>query len=404
MTSDGTGHLADNIAYFARALRAAGLPLGPGSVVDALDAVEAARVGTREDFYWTLHAVFVTRREHSAIFDQAFRIFWRRRALMEKLIAQMSPIAPGDPTQPDKPKAGALRVAQALAPRPKPTDEPPPPEREISARLTMSDREILKSKDFAQMSAAEIAQAKRLVAELRLPDDALPTRRLTPSAGGRRIDPRRSFRRSLRAGGAAIELAMRDRIEAPPPLVALVDISGSMADYSRLFLHFLHALSEKRRRVHAFVFATRLTNISRELQRRDPDEALALASKRAEDWEGGTRISAALHDFNRHWSRRVLSGGPVVLLFTDGLEREVTPELAFEMDRLKRSCRRLVWLNPLLRFDAFEARAAGIRAMLPHVHEFRPVHSLASMEELCRALAGDGSAAADPRRWLARVA
>jgi hypothetical protein len=403
MTPEPSGHLADNIAYFARALRAAGLPLGPGSVVDALQAVEAARIGTRGDFYWTLHAVFVTRREHSAIFDQAFRIFWRRRALMEKLIAQMSPIAPGDPTQPDKPKPGAMRVAQAMVAPPKPRDDPPPLEREITARLTVSDREILKAKDFAQMSAAEIAQAKRLVAELRLPDDALPTRRFAPSPHGGRIDPRRSFRRSLRAGGGAIDLALRERTRRPPPLVALVDISGSMAEYSRLFLHFLHALAEKRRRVHAFVFATRLTNITRELQRRDPDEALALAGKRAEDWEGGTRISAALHDFNQLWSRRVLSGGPVVLLFTDGLERGVTPELAFEMDRLKRSCRRLVWLNPLLRFDAFEARASGIRAMLPHVHDFRPIHSLGSMDQLCRALSASGAGEASPQRWLRKA-
>lgn len=401
MTPEATGRLPDNIAYFARALRAAGLPVGPGSVMDAIAAVEAARVGTREDFYWTLHAVFVTRREHSAIFDQAFRIFWRRRALIEKLIAQMSPIAPGDPTQPDKPKPGSLRVAQAMAPAVKPRDEPPPPEREISARLTVSDREVLRSKDFAQMSADEIARAKRLVASLALPDDAVPTRRLAPHPQGSRVDPRRTFRRSLRGG---IALSFRERVAAPPPLVALVDISGSMAEYSRLFLHFLHAVAEKRRRVHTFVFATRLTNVTRELRRRDPDEALALAARRVQDWEGGTRISGALHDFNRHWSRRVLSGGPVVLLFTDGLERQVTPELAFEMDRLKRSCRRLVWLNPLLRFDAFEARAAGIRAMLPHVHEFRPIHSLASMEELCRALAADRTAGADPRAWLRRVA
>ncbi len=398
------GRLADNIAYFARALRAAGLPVGPGAMLDALAAVEAARVGTREDFYWTLHAVFVTRREHSALFDQAFRIFWRRRAMIEKLIAQMSPIAPAAPDEPQKSKAGSRRVAEAMAAAPKPRDEPPPPERELSARLTVSDREVLKAKDFAQMSAAEIAQAKRLVATLRLPDDAVPTRRFAPHPAGGRIDPRRTFRRSLRAGGAGIALSFRERREAPPPLVALADISGSMAEYSRLFLHFLHAVAERRRRVHAFVFATRLTNVTRELRRRDPDEAMALAARRVQDWEGGTRIAAALHDFNRHWSRRVLSGGPVVLLFTDGLERQVTPELAFEMDRLKRSCRRLVWLNPLLRFDAFEARAGGIRAMLPHVHEFRPIHSLASMEELCRALGSGGSAGADPRAWLRRVA
>jgi len=393
-----TGRLAENVAYFARALRAAGLPVGPGAVLDAVTAVEAARIGTREDFYWTLHAVFVKRREHSLLFDQAFRIFWRRRELIEKLIASMSPIAPGGPQDAKKAEAGALRVAEALAPRAK-TPEPGAVT-EFSARLTMSEQEVLRAKDFAQMSAAEIASAKRLITALRLPDDEVATRRFRPVPAGRRIDPRRTFRRSLRAGGAAIELAFRTKTLRHPPLVALVDISGSMAEYSRVFLHFLHALAEKRRRVHTFVFATRLTNISRELARRDPDEALARASARVQDWEGGTRIAAALHAFNRDWSRRVLGQGAVVLLFTDGLERQVTDELAFELDRLKRSCRRLVWLNPLLRFEAFEARASGIRAMLPHVHEFRPIHSLGSMAELCRALGPERAQERDPKRWL----
>ena len=396
-----SGKLSENVAYFARALRAAGLPVGPGAVIDALAAVEAARIGTREDFYWTLHAVFVTRHEHSTLFDQAFRLFWRRRGLLEKLIAEMSPIAPGEKAPAEKLMAGALRVAEAMQPAARKAE--PTELRELSARLTVSDAEVLRAKDFAQMSAAEIAQAKRLVAALALPDDRVPMRRFSPNPHGRRIDPRRSFRRSLRAGGAGIDLAFRMQAERHPPLVALVDISGSMAEYSRLFLHFLHAVMERRRRVHAFVFATRLTNVTRELRSRDPDDALARASARVQDWEGGTRIAAALHDFNRHWSRRVLTGGPVVLLFTDGLERQVGADLAFEMDRLKRSCRRLVWLNPLLRFEGFEARAAGIRAMLPQVHEFRPIHSLGSMEELCRALAGEGALTSDPRGWLRKA-
>jgi uncharacterized protein with von Willebrand factor type A (vWA) domain len=294
-----------------------------------------------------------------------------------------------------------LRVAEAMQPAARKAE--PTELRELSARFTVSDAEVLRAKDFAQMSAAEIAQAKRLVTALALPDDRVPTRRFSPNPHGRRIDPRRSFRRSLRAGGAGIDLAFRMQAERHPPLVALVDISGSMAEYSRLFLHFLHAVMERRRRVHAFVFATRLTNVTRELRSRDPDDALARASARVQDWEGGTRIAAALHDFNRHWSRRVLTGGPVVLLFTDGLERQVGADLAFEMDRLKRSCRRLVWLNPLLRFEGFEARAAGIRAMLPQVHEFRPIHSLGSMEELCRALAGEGALTSDPRGWLRKA-
>ena len=394
------GALAQNIAYFARALRVAGLPVGPGAVLEALAAVEAARIGTREDFYWTLHAVFVKRHEHSILFDQAFRIFWRRRASLEQIMSQMLPVAPGDAAL-DKPKPGATRVAQAF----RDSEKVPPDveeESEFSARLTMSDREVLKAKDFAQMSAEEIARTKRLIAELRLPDDEVRTRRFLPSGRGR-IDPRRTFRRSLRAGGAAIDLAFRARAARHPPLVALVDISGSMADYTRLFLHFLHTVAERRRCVQSFVFATRLTNISRELAHRDPDDALNRAAERVQDWEGGTRIAPCLRAFNRLWLRRVLSQGATVLLFTDGLERNVTPELAFEMDRLKRSCRRLVWLNPLLRFDAFEARAAGIRAMLPHVHDFRPIHNLASMEDLCRALAADRTEAADPRQWLRKA-
>lgn len=400
---ENEGRLSDNIAYFARTLRAAGLPVGPGAVLDAVEAVRAAEVGTREDFYWTLHAVFVKRHEHTLLFDQAFRVFWRRRALIEKLIAQMSPVAPPAKDKAErKPEAGALRVAEAFAPR-----ETPSLRKELtefSARLTLSDAELLRAKDFAQMSAEEISKAKRLITTLRLPADMILTRRHLPDHRGHRIDPRRSFRRSLRAGGATIDLAFQSRARRHPPIVALVDVSGSMAEYSRLFLHFLHALAEKGRRLHSFVFATRLTNITRELTSRDPDDALARAGTRVQDWEGGTRIAACLHDFNKHWSRRVLSQGAVVLLFTDGLERQVTGELAFEMERLKRSCRRLIWLNPLLRFNAFEARAQGIRTMLKHVDEFRAIHSLRSMEELCRALGEERWREADPKLWLRKVA
>lgn len=394
-----SGRLAENVVYFARALRAAGLPVGPGHVLDAVEAVEAAHIGTREDFYWTLHAIFVSKHEHSLLFEQAFALFWRRRALIEKLIAQMSPIAPGEMQGDKKPPAAALRVSEALGGSQK---APPAPkkETEITARLTVSDREVLQGKDFAQMTADEIARATSLIARLRLPQDEVPTRRFVADPRGSAIDLRRSLRQSLRTGGEMLTLARRERATRHPPVVALIDISGSMAEYSRVLLHFMHALAASRHPVHTFLFATRLTNVTRELRGRDPDEALERASRRVKDWEGGTRIAAALSRFNRDWSRRVLSQGPIVLLFTDGLEREVTPELAFELDRLKRSCRRLVWLNPLLRYNGFQARAAGIRAMLPHVHDFRPIHNLASMEALCAALGQDRVGTGDPARWL----
>jgi uncharacterized protein with von Willebrand factor type A (vWA) domain len=399
------GSLVENIMHFGRALRAAGLPVGPGSIIDAIEAVKVSGVTNRTDFKAALEAVFVTRREHLLLFDQAFDIFWKRRGFMEKLIAMMSPIA--EPNRenepPPKPKAGAARLAQALMPRAEP--EVQEQELEVDQRFTVSTSEILQKKDFAQMAAEEINAAKLAIARLRLSNDEVLTRRYRSDLKGARIDMRRTFRKSLRAGGSGIELARRAQVTRHPPVVAICDISGSMSDYTRVFLHFLHALTERRRRVHTFLFGTRLTNVTRALRHKDPDEALEMCTAEVDDWSGGTRIGSCLKLFNRQWSRRVLGQGAIVLMFTDGLEREGTPELKHEMERLHKSCRRLIWLNPLLRYDKFEARAQGIRTMLPHVDEFRPVHNLASMEALIDALSGEAAGAAtDPRLWLKRAA
>ena len=395
---EGGGRLAENILYFARALRAAGLPVGPGSVIDAVQAVEAAGIGTRTDFRATLHAVFVKKHEHTILFDQAFRIFWRKRGFAEKLMSMLSPLAEAQQAE-KKPEAGATRVADAMFKPPQ--QEKPKPELELDMRLTMSADEILQRKDFAQMSAEEIARAEAQIDRLRLPDDEIRTRRFRADPHGRLVDPRRSFRRSLRAGGGAIELVHRSPAVRHPPVVAICDISGSMSDYTRVFLHFMHLVTARRKRVHTFLFGTRLTNVTRALRQKDVDEALAQVSSGVADWSGGTRIATSLHNFNRTWSRRVLGQGAIVLLFTDGLEREGGSDLPREMERLHKSCRKLVWLNPLLRFDGFEAKAQGIRAMLPHVDEFRPIHNLASIADLCSALdAREPDASRDPKRWL----
>jgi uncharacterized protein with von Willebrand factor type A (vWA) domain len=376
-----SGHLADNIAQFARVLRRAGLPVGPAHVVEAVKAVEIAGIGTREDFYWTLHALFVSKHEQHAVFDGAFDMFWRARGLVEKLLAVLSPVAAARP-QEAAPRAAAQRLADALAGNRPSGPVPQKTEIEVDARLAMSAREVLAAKDFAQMTSDEMAAARAALARLVLPLDRVRTRRLVADRRGRLIDPRATLRAVVRSGGALGRLEFRRPAERPPPIVALVDISGSMGPYSRLFLHFLHALGE-RRRVSVFLFGTRLSNVTRALRRKDPDEALAEVSRRVVDWSGGTRIGAALAGFNRLWSRRVMAGGPVVLLITDGLEREGVDGLARETERLSKSCRRLVWLNPLLRFDGFEPRAQGIRAMLPKVDEMRPVHNLDSIATLC---------------------
>jgi len=374
-----TGNIADNVVGFARALRAAGLPVGPGAVIDAMNALQVIDIGNRGDVYTTLEAIFVKRHEHALIFAQAFDLFFRAA---EEWKSMLDSIALPDHAR-KKPPPAARRVQEAMS-QPSMREEPQAQEQDL--RLSVSDKEILQTKDFAQMSAAEIAEVTRAIARMKLPQAELETRRRQPDPRGLKLDMRRTLRGSLRTGGEIIDIKKLGRITKPAPIVALLDISGSMSEYTRLFLHFLHAITDARKRVSVFLFGTRLTNVTRALRARDPDEALASCSQSVVDWAGGTRIATSLHAFNKLWARRVLGQGAIVLLISDGLEREADSRLAFEMDRLHRSCRRLIWLNPLLRYGGFEPRAQGIKMMLPHVDEFRPVHNLSSIEGLIMAL------------------
>ncbi|MBA8878406.1 vWA domain-containing protein [Phyllobacterium myrsinacearum] len=388
--------LADNIVYFARTLRNAGLRVGPAAVKDAIEAVLAAGIGSRDDFYWTLHSVLITRREDHVTFDEAFRLYWQSREFIEKMLAMVSPVAPTQ--ERSKSKAAKTRVGEAMFEGNAGNERLP--ETDFDGRFTISGKEVLHSKDFAQMTADELVQARRAMDQLILPVDKVKTRRFRADPKGRRIDPRAMMRSSLKTGGDLILPKFRSRREIHPPLVVLADISGSMSQYTRIFLHFMHAMMATRRRVHCFVFGTRLSNITRPLRYRDPDDAIAHCTGAVRDWSGGTRIGETLREFNRHWSRRVLGQGAVVLLITDGLERGETGGLEAEMERLAKSCRRLIWLNPLLRFEGFEPRAGGIRAMLPHVDDFRAVHNLDALEDLCRALSRPSGKSDDPKRWL----
>jgi uncharacterized protein with von Willebrand factor type A (vWA) domain len=389
-----TGQIADNVVGFARALRAAGLPVGPGAVIDALDALQLIEIGRRADVYATLEAVFVKRHEHMLIFEQAFDLFFRAADDWKQMLDSV----PLPDQAKKKPAPASRRVQEAMA-QPQVSETPQAEQQEL--KLSVSDKEVLQKKDFAQMSAAEIAQVTRAIAQMKLPQAELRTRRHQPDPRGLRIDMRRTLRGSLRTGGDIIDIHRLGLIDKPAPIVALLDISGSMSEYTRLFLHFLHAITDARKRVSVFLFGTRLTNVTRALRARDPDEALASCTSTVEDWAGGTRISASLHSFNKLWGRRVLGQGAIVLLISDGLEREADARLAFEMDRLHRSCRRLIWLNPLLRYSGFEAKAQGIKTMLPHVDEFRPVHNLSSIEGLIAALS---SATPPPHRGAIRPA
>jgi hypothetical protein len=390
------GKLAHNIAHFARALRKAGLPVGPGRILDAIRAVEVAGFDRREDFYHTLHAIFVSRPEERPVFAQVFRLFWRDPRYLDHMMSLLLPQVHG--VQEDRAaQAAERRAAQALLDGqlpPPPLETEPGEQIEIDASATMSSEERLKTLDFEQMSADEIAAAKRMLAKLSLPVEPLKTRRAQPSPVAPRIDARRTLRQAMRTGGEIAALARKAPVTRWPNLVVLCDISGSMADYSRMVLHFIHAVANRKgqgwARVHAFTFGTRLTNITRHLRARDVDAALAAAGQEAQDWSGGTRIGQSLHAFNRDWSRRVLGQGAVVVLITDGLDRDDAALLAKETERLHLSCRRLIWLNPLLRWTGFAPKAAGIRALLPHVDSFRAGHSIASLEALGSALSSPG--------------
>ncbi len=401
-----TGRLAENIMHFGRTLRAAGLPAGPGKVLAAIRAVETVGVRRRDDFYWALHAVFVNRRDQQDLFNQAFEIFWRNPQILERMMGLLLPdVQPNAGRDPDDANALSRRLAEALragnAGGEEARTERAEDEVEIDSVLTYSDREVLRHMDFEQMSTAEMAQAKAAIAAMQLPIMTLPTRRFRPAPAGSRADLRATMRAALRSGGDIIPLRFSRPRLRPPPLVVLCDISGSMSRYSRMFLHFMHAVTNDRDRVHTFVFGTRLTDITRQLRHRDVDVALARVSEAVEDWDGGTRIAPCLAEFNLRWARRVLGQGAVVLFVSDGLEREGGETLGAEVERLRRSCRRLIWLNPLLRYAEFEPKSAGIRAILPHVDDFRAVHNLESLDDLAAALAAldaRGSPARTPWR------
>lgn len=386
------GHLGDNVAHFGRALRAAGLPVGTGRILNAVRAVGVTGFRSRQDFYWTLHACFVSRTQDRELFRQAFTMFWRDPVALEQTLA-LARAGLRIPTHTEPPPAAATRAAAAVigSEWADVHAEVPPESVEVDAELTWSATERLRHRDFDQMTVTEAQQARRMIAKLAFPVPRTFSRRQHAAPDGRRPDWRQTMRTMMRTGGQILEPRHRAPTQRRPNLVVLCDISGSMGTYSRMLLHFMHAISNARDRdwgrVSCFVFGTRLTNITRWLRARDVDEALGRAGAAVPDWEGGTRIGACLHAFNRDWSRRMMSGGAGVLLLTDGLDRDDPTRLAAAAERLQLSARRVIWLNPLLRWEEFVPKARGVAALLPHVDCFRGAYNIETLEQLGATLA-----------------
>jgi uncharacterized protein with von Willebrand factor type A (vWA) domain len=379
--------ITENVVHFARILRTAGLTVGPDRVLQAIAAIEAVGLDRREDVHAALSAVMLDRHEQQAIFDAAFATFWRDPKLLEQLMALLLPKVSGRGVRAVPPRSNRLQEALAVPREPRAPhgdDRANEDQIEFDASFSFSERERLQRADFESMTAAEFEQAKKLAEQIALPIAPIRRRRHASAPRGR-LDLRATMLKMARSPHTITPAFTQARSETPP-IVVLLDISGSMDRYSRVLLHYVHGVMRQHPHVHVLTFGTRLTNISRSLRHRDPDVALQQADEQVQDWKGGTRIASCLAEFNHRWARRLLGGNAAVLLVTDGLDRDEQGHLAEAAARLHRMAHQVVWLNPLLRYDGFEPRAAGVRALLPHVDRFLPVHSLASLEDLGRAL------------------
>lgn len=386
----GGGHrLAENVVQFVRILRASGLAVGPASTRDAVESICVIDMGQQAEMYHALAACLVKRPEDRHLFDQAFHMFWRNPNLRERVRDMLLPTLGTERAPPPTEDIPLLRRLQEAMKGP--ADNHPETEKtdedriEIDAALTWSAQEKFQSMDFQMMSVGELQEAERVIDQLAFPFPVRPSRRFCHAPSGARYSMRRTMQSAARRGGLHLPVAEKP-VQTLRPVVVICDISGSMERYSRMLLRFTHSLTQHRGRVHSFLFGTRLTNITRHMRNRDADAALKSIALQVQDWSGGTRISSALAAFNQDWSRRVLGQGAILLLITDGLDRDPDGDLSLETDRLHKSCSHLIWLNPLLRFDGFEPRSTAVQAILPHVDAFFPVHSLASLGQLTQTL------------------
>ena len=395
---DGSGHILLNLLRFAEVLRRLGLDAGPANVLDMVRATEHVHIGRRGEFYQAARSIFVHRRQDLPVFDEAFNVFWRKPNTAR---SGMDLRSMGEQRRFRKPQVSAGSdepMDDTLALDGDPDDESVS---RIDLTRTYSAREVLRQKDFAQFSGQEIAEARRMMASLRWDLGQRRTRRMIPGDGAN-LDLRRTLRRSLQYGGELLDLAERGPKSRPRSLALICDVSGSMERYTRMLLHFIHTIAAGQpptyNGIEAFLFATRLTRITRQLRYRSIDQAIAEVSRAVPDWAGGTRIGEAVKTFNYQWLRRTLRGQAIVMIISDGWDRGEPELLARETSRLQRSCHRLMWLNPLLGSPDYQPLTQGMQAALPYVDDFLPVHNMNSLQALAERLSDIG-----PERTPARA-
>lgn len=377
-----SGHILRSMMMFGEVLRKVGLDVGSGNMLDLVRAMEFAPFGRKQDFHQAARCILVHRNQDLPLFDETFQVFWRPPARDQTTLDLHSL---GQQTRYRKPQIGPPPAGDDDGEGADSGVEDDPAADRVDLTRTYSAKEVLRQKDFADFKTAEIADARRMMAELSWDLGFRHTRRKTPGDGAW-LDLGKTLHRSIRYGGEMLELAHRQRKDKPRSLVLICDVSGSMERYTRMLLHFIHSVARGPEQVEAFLFATRLTRITRYLNYRGIDQAVEEVARAVPDWAGGTRIGQAIKTFNFQWLRRVLRGGAVVLVISDGWDRGEPELLAQEMSRLQRNCHRLIWLNPLLGSDTFRPLTRGMQAALPYVDDFLPVHNLNSLAALARHL------------------
>jgi uncharacterized protein len=378
---DVQGSLFFNLMLFLRLLRSLGFDVHAGRTTDLLAALDLVKIGDKTDFYLTLRALLVNRREDLALFDRAFAAFWEtggkgRRGMVTRTQGRIRPVKRLEVVAPS-----LTALQQSFEPKDEHALDPQDPPL-VEATLTYSAHEMLRHKDFASLDPVELETVQRFLSTFCWELGERNSRRFQ-YGGGERLDLRHVLRHNFRYGGELLEWRYKEVRRLPRSLVVLADISGSMERYTRLLLYFLHSLSAGlEQSVEAFVFSTRLTRITHLLETKSVDAALRQVTQAVPDWSGGTRIGEVLKTFNFAWSRRVLRHSAVVILISDGWDRGDSTLLRMEIARLQRSCYRLIWLNPLLGSDEYEPLTRGMHTALPYIDDFLPVHNLASLEEL----------------------
>ena len=371
-------HIPNHVAAFGRMLRRLGLTVGTLQVMDAVTAVHRVGLQHKEDFREALAAVFTIKRSERVVFDLAFEAFWS--------VSTDNPGLPGL-LSPQTAKQSA-RIQRALDTSKEERTRQSSKAQQVEVNLTYSAAEALRSKDFSAMTESELNAAVLMLRQWSGGLASMKVRRMRTARGGHRFHLPSTLRASLRQGGEAFTFGTQEHKIRPRPVVVLCDISGSMDRYCRMLLHFMHTMTREFQRFEGFVFGTRLNRITRFLRERDVDAALGRVAAEVKDWGGGTRTGEALREFNTRWLRRVLRSSGIVIIISDGIDRGDPVTLGDEMARLHRSCHRLVWLNPLLGYSRYEPLTRGMRAALPHVTDFLPVHNLDSMAQLGTALQG----------------